>query len=322
MRRRHLLLGAALSPPAAWPAFGQAEFPDHPITIVLGYAPGGLTDVVTRQATEPMQRVLGRPLLVENRTGGATAVASTYVAQARPDGYTLLMGTSSLAINPTLQPNLTPRDPVAAFAPIGPFCYSAQVLLVRAGLPVRTIAEFIAYARARPGQLNFANSGNGAVNHLLAVMFNRAAGITASNVPYRGATPGLTDLRAGTVDATFATPQDCQPLVQDGAARMLAVSSRDRLALLPALPALAESIPGFHGVFSVWLFAPAGTPEPIIAKLSAALAAAKADPGLRERAAAGAVVLVPGGPAELAAEMRAEAATWGRLIRDAEIKPD
>src|SRR5690606_8615603 len=136
-------------------------------------------------------------------------------AQAKPDGYTLLMGTSSLAINPTLQPGLTPRDPASAFAPIGPLCHSAQVLLVKAALPVTTVQEFIAYAKARPGQLNFAHSGNGSVNHLMAEMFNRAAGITASSVPYRGATPSLTDLRAGRVDATFATVSDSQPLIQD-----------------------------------------------------------------------------------------------------------
>ncbi len=326
MRRREIMLGAIAGTTAAAgsAAVGQeaAGYPERPITVVLGYAAGGLTDVMTRLAAEPMQRVLGKPLVVENRTGGATAIANTYVAQARPDGYTLLMGTSSLAINPTLQPNLTPRDPASAFAPIGPLCYSPQVLLVKAALPVTTVQEFIAYAKARPGQLHFANSGNGSVNHLMAEMFNRAAGITASSVPYRGATPSLTDLRAGRVDATFATVSDSQPLIQDGAARALAVSSRDRVPQLPQVPAVAELVPGFHGVFWVGLFAPAGTPPAIVDRLAAALRSAKEDPALRERARTGGAVLLPGGPEELAAMLREETESWGRLIREVGIRLD
>jgi tripartite-type tricarboxylate transporter receptor subunit TctC len=321
MRRRNIMLGA-IGAAAATHALGQGSYPDRPIALVHGYAPGGLSDVISRMAAEPMQRVLGRPLVVESRPGGATAVASTYVAQARPDGYTLLVGTSSLAINPTLQPSLTPRDPVSAFMPVGPICYSPQVLLVKSALPVTTVQEFIGYAKARPGQLNFANSGNGSVNHLIAVMFNRALGIAASNVPYRGATPSLTDLRAGRVDATFATFQDAQALIRDGSARALAISSRDRIPQLPEVPAVAELLPGFHSVFWLGLFAPAGVPEAIVARLAEALQAAKSDPLLQERTDAGGMVLVPGGPEAMATMLRSETESWGRLIREAEIKPD
>jgi tripartite-type tricarboxylate transporter receptor subunit TctC len=321
MRRRDIMLGV-IGAAAAAPALAQGGYPDRPITLVHGYAPGGLSDVISRLVAEPMQRVLGRPLVVESRPGGATAVANTYVAQARADGYTVLVGTSSLAINPTLQPDLTPRDPVSAFLPVGPICYSPQVLLVKSALPVTNVREFIAYAKARPNPLNFANSGNGSVNHLVAVMFNRALGIAASNVPYRGATPSLTDLRAGRVDATFATYQDARALIQDGSARALAISSRDRIPQLPEVPAVAELVPGFHSVFWLGLFAPAGVPEPIIARLAEALQTAKTDPLLRERTDAGGMVVVPGGPEAMAAMLREETESWGRLIREAEIKPD
>jgi tripartite-type tricarboxylate transporter receptor subunit TctC len=211
---------------------------------------------------------------------------------------------------------------MSAFAPIAPYCYSPQVLLVKAALPVATVQDYVAHAKARPGLLHVANSGNGSVNHLLAVMFNRAMGIEASSVPYRGATPSLTDLRAGVVDATFATLQDAMPLIQDGAARVLAVSSRERMAQLPEVPAVAEMVPGFHGAFWVALFAPAGTPEPVISRLNEAMQAAKADPGLRERARAGGVALIPGGPEELAKLLRTETEVWGKLIREAGIRPD
>ena len=189
----------------ALPRLAQAQdgYPNRAITVVSGYAPGGVTDVTSRAVAERMGRELAVPVVVENRVGAATAVANTAVAQARPDGYTLLMGTSTLAINPGLQPNLTPKEPLKDLAPVGMVFRTAFVLHVHPDLPVHTTAELIAWCKANPGKLNFGSSGTGAVNHLAQALFAQKAGIEVTHVPYRGGAPALLDLRAGRIQAMF-----------------------------------------------------------------------------------------------------------------------
>ncbi|WP_376098232.1 Bug family tripartite tricarboxylate transporter substrate binding protein [Roseomonas sp. CCTCC AB2023176] len=318
---RRPLLGAALAP-LAFPAAAQDAYPTRPITVITGYAPGGLTDLTTRSIAERMQRELGHPIVVENRTGGATAVASTAVAGARPDGYVLLMGASSLAINPALQPSLTPRDPRAELLPVG-FAYrSAFVLHVHPGLPVRNVAELIAWAKANPGRLNFGSSGTGAVNHLALELLRTRAGIEVVHVPYRGGAPALIDLRQGRIGAMFQAALEAIPAIREGATRPLAVSGLDRLALLPDVPPVADTLPGFDATFWQGLFAPVGTPAPVVARLSAALKTATDDPALRARMAEQGVAIETGDASMLARVLAEDTEMWGRLIRDAGIRPE
>ncbi|WP_043364712.1 tripartite tricarboxylate transporter substrate binding protein [Belnapia sp. F-4-1] len=318
-RRALLALPLLLAPRLAR---AQESFPARPIAVYSGYAPGGLTDVTSRAVVERMSRELGVPVVVENRVGGATAVANTAAAQARPDGHTLLMGTSSLAINPGLQPNLTPREPMRELAPVGMVFRSAFVLHIHPSLPVKTTAELIAWCRANPGRLNFGSSGTGAVNHLSLALFAQRAGIEVTHVPYRGGAPALIDLRAGRIGAMFQAVLEALPALQEGATRGLAISSAAREPLLPEIPPVADTLPGFDAVFWQGLFAPAGTPAPILARLGTALRAATEDADLRARLAQQGVALTTGDAVALTDLLARETALWGRLIREADIKPD
>ncbi|WP_426955360.1 Bug family tripartite tricarboxylate transporter substrate binding protein [Muricoccus radiodurans] len=320
---RRAALGTAMLPcvlPRA--ARAQDAYPSRPVTLVTGYAPGGLTDLTTRAIAERMQRELGQPVVVDNRVGAATAIAATAVAGARPDGYLLLMGASSLAINPALQPNLTPRDPRTELVPVG-FAYrSAFVLHVHPSLPVRTVAELVTWAKANPGRLNFGSSGTGAVNHLALELLRTRAGIDVTHVPYRGGVPALIDLRQNRIQAMFQAALEAIPAIREGATRAIAVSGTDRLALLPEVPPVAETLPGFDAVFWQGLFAPVGTPAPVIARLSAALRAATDDPALRARMAEQGVAIETGDAEYLRRVLAEETEMWGRLIREAGIRAE
>jgi len=193
------------------------------------------------------------------------------------------MGTTSLAINPALQPNLTPRDPTRELAPVGPVYRNPFVLQVHASLPVRTLAEFVAYAKANPGKLDYGSAGIGTVNHLAFVLLAKEAGIDVEHIPYRGGGPALLDLRAGRVQALFSSALEAMPLIQDGVSRAIAVSSATRIALFPDVPPVADSIPGFDVAFWQGLFAPVGTPDAVVARLAEALRAATTDAELRRR---------------------------------------
>jgi tripartite-type tricarboxylate transporter receptor subunit TctC len=318
---RRALLGAALLP-LVRPARAEDAWPSRAVTLLTGYAPGGLTDVTTRAIAERMQRELGQPLVVDNRVGGATSVAATAVAGARPDGYVLLMGASSLAINPALQPALTPHDPQKELVPVGFAFRSAFVLHVHPGLPVRNVAELVEWARANPGKLNFGSSGTGSVNHLALEMLRSRAGIDVVHVPYRGGVPALIDLRQGRIQAMFQAAPEALPPIREGTTRAIAVSGLDRLAVLPEVPTVADTLPGFDAVFWQGLFAPVGTPAPVIARLSAALTAATEDAGLRARMAEQGVAIQTGDAATLAHVLAEETATWGKVIREAKIRPE
>lgn len=317
---RRAAAGLLLFGPAM--ARAQEAWPNRPITMVTGYAPGGLTDVMTRLIAERMSRELGQPIVVENRTGGATAVASTAVAQARPDGYTLLMGASSLAINPTLQPNLTPREPLRELVPVGMGYRSAFVLHVHPDVPARSTAAFIAHAKANPGRINFGSSGTGAVNHLCLELFRSRAGIDVVHVPYRGGAPALIDLQAGRIQAMFQAALEAIPAIRDGRTRPLAVSSAQRLPLLPDVPPVADALPGFDAVFWQGLFAPVGTPEPVLARIGAALRATTEDMQVRARMADQGVAAETGDAAALRRVLVEDTEMWGRLIREANIRPE
>ncbi|WP_419899232.1 Bug family tripartite tricarboxylate transporter substrate binding protein [Roseomonas sp. USHLN139] len=325
--RRGLLAGAALALSATTLASRrlaaqEANFPTRPVTLINAYPPGGVTDTATRVLAERMGQVLGQNVVVDNRPGGATSPASTAVATAKPDGYTLLMGSPTLAINPALQPSLTPRAPQKELVAVAMGYRTPMVLHLHPSVPAKTLPEFIAYVRAHPGQVNYGSSGIGAVNHLCMELLRARAGLDMVHVPYRGGVQALLDLRSGRVQAMFSAALEAAPPITEGVTRGLAVSSAQRLALLHDLPPVGETLPGYDVAFWQGLFAPAGTPAPVLAKLEAAMLTATRDPALVQRLATQGVAVVPETGAQLAALLARDSETWSALIRDAGIRPD
>ena len=246
--RRLTLLPLMLTLMAA-PHLATAQtYPDHPITLVVPYPAGGGNDVLARVVAEKMSKTLGASIVVENRGGAGGTIATRQVAKSPPDGYTLLIATSSLAINPSLYPNVG-YDPRQDFAPIGLLASSANVVLLHPAVPARSIAELIALAKEKPGKLDFASTGSGSSVHLAAELFASLAGIKLNHVPYRGSGPALTDLLGGHVSIMFATLPPAIGLVRDGKVRALATTGPKRSKAFPDLPTVAEAgVPGYEAV--------------------------------------------------------------------------
>ncbi len=311
-----LALGAAPGDGAlaqAWPA--------RPIRLIVPFPPGGGTDVISRQLAERIGAHTGWAIVIENRAGAGGNIGLDAVAKAAPDGYTIGMGqAANLAINPSLYAKM-PFDPVKDLAPIAPIASQGLVVGVSAKSPVRTLADLVAAAKAKPQAVSLAHPGNGTVGHLGGIMFARRAGIAFLVVPYKGASPAVTELMGGQVDVLFGNPLAVMPLVSSSALRALAVTSLQRLAALPAVPTIAESgYPGFEAINWSGLVAPARTPPGVIAQLNAQAAAALRRPELLERLALDGSDPFPGSVETFAAFVRAEQEKWGAAVRDAGIR--
>jgi len=303
------------------PAAAQT-YPDRPITFVVPYPAGGGNDVLARLVAEKMVSSLGGSIVVENRGGAGGTMATRQVAKSTPDGYTLLIATSSLAINPSLYPNVG-YDPRHDFAPIGLIASSANVVLVHPSLAARSIAELIALARERPGKLDFASTGSGSSVHLAAELFASMAGVKLNHVPYRGSAPALTDLIGGHVSIMFATLPPAIGLVRDDKVRALGVTGPKRSSAFPDLPTIAEAgLPGYESVLHYGLVAAASTPRPIVDKLNAALREALADESLRARLATEGAEPLPSTPEEYAADIDREEIKWSKIVRESGAKAE
>lgn len=319
---RRALLGAALAAPAAIRAHAQpaAAWPSRPITLVVPNPPGGGTDFAARLYQDALGRILGVPVVVDNKPGANGNIAIQAVVRAAPDGYSLLLQYSGYhAGNPALMRNL-PWDPNRDLVAIGMADVAPHGIFVAPGLPVTTLAEFIAYARARPGRLNYSSSGNGSIQHIAGALFSQAIGAPMVHVPYRGAAPALQDVAGDRVEMLITTPSSAIGLAQAGQVRALAIASAARIGVLPDVPTTAEAgLPGF--VVDAWfaVFAPAGTPGPIVERLNQAMQEAAATPEVRRRAEEGGVLLRPMGAAEMDAVARREVEVLGRVIREAGI---
>jgi tripartite-type tricarboxylate transporter receptor subunit TctC len=303
-------------------ASAQGAFPSRSITLVNPYPPGGATDFGARLVAARMEAELGQAIVVESRPGAGTAVANAYVAGLPPDGYALLMGTTSLAVLPHLQPGSQPRDPRSAFDPVGTATRSAFVLHVHPDVPARSAAELIAHARANPGRMSWGSSGVGAINHMTLELFRARAGIRVEHVPYRGGAAALLDLQAGRIQAMFAALQEAAGSIRDGRTRALAVTSSRRAGVLPDVPPLGETLAGFEAVFWQGLFGPAGLPAPVVARLGAALRAATEDATVRRRMAEQGVEAWTGDAALLRRTLAADTETWGGVIREGNIRAE
>jgi len=293
------------------------DYPSRPITLVVPYAAGGGNDVMARIVAEKMSKSLGQQIVIENKGGAGGSIATRQIARAAPDGYTLgLGGTGTLAINPTLYPNVG-YDPRRDFAPVGLIATSALVVLVNNTIPAKTIPELIALAKSEPGRLNYASAGVGSGIHLGAELFATMAGIKLTHIPYKGSSPALADLIGGHVAIYFSSLPPAIGLIRDGRVRALGVTGPQRSPLLPDLPTVAEAgpLPGYEAVLHYGIVAPAGTPRSVIAKLSAALTAALAEPDVRERIAADGAEVASMTPVEYAADIDREETKWSKVVK-------
>ncbi len=296
------------------------DFPTRPVTIVVAQPPGGGTDIIARIMADQLSRKLGQPFIVENRPGAGTVVGSASVANATPDGYTLLMGlTANMAVNPSLFANL-PYDPIRDFAPVGMVAKFPFVIIVSNNLPVHSIKELIALAKSKPGEINFASGGNGTGQHLSAELFKLETGINITHVPYRGAAPAYTDVISGQVPVFFDNLSSALGQIQSGSVRALAVTGTERSPLLPNVPTVAESgVPEYQ--YYVWfgLWAPKKTPQPIVEKLNAAVKVALQSPEAKEHIAAAAGVPFDMPLADIDPFVQAEIAKWADVVKRANI---
>ena len=289
----------------------------RPITVLVPNPPGGGTDFAARLFQDALSRSLGTSVVIDNRPGANGNIAILAAVRAAPDGNTLLMQYSGYhAGNPAMmrEPGW---DPVRDLAPVGMATVAPHGVFVSPELPVSTLAEFIAYAKDRPGRLNYASSGNGSVQHIAGALFSRAIGTQMTHVPYRGAAPALQDVAGGRVEMFITTPSSAIGLVRGGKLKALAIASDARISALPEVPTAAEAgLPGF--VVDAWFafFAPAGTPPEIVGRINGALREATAQPDLRRRGEEGGVILRPLTVAEMDAVARREIETLGRTIRE------
>jgi tripartite-type tricarboxylate transporter receptor subunit TctC len=307
---------------AAAGAQDGANFPDHPVKLWVSVPAGGGVDTVTRIVAAKMGPLLGQPLVVDNKSGAGGSVAADYVYHMDPDGYTLLASQPSpITTNPFLYKSLN-YDPTL-LTPVVIMSHVSNVLLVRPDFPAKTVQEFIAYAKAHPGTLNYASQGNGTTSHLTAELFQSITHTKLVHVPYKGTAPALNDLIASHVDLFFTELATSLELDRAGKAHILAVTTKQRVAALPNVPTLEESgVPGCDSDTWNALTAPPKTPEGVVAKLNDAVNKAMKDPELLDRYKA--LTLSPGGgtPADLGALMKAETQRWGEVIRTAGIQPE
>ncbi len=304
-------------------ATAQAQdYPSRPIRLLIPYSPGGPVDISGRIVALKLTEAFGQQVIVDNRAGGGGNIAVEIVARSAPDGYTLLMGANGTnAINPSLYPKLA-VDPAKELAPLGLVASSPMILVAHPSLQAGNVKELVALAKAKPGSINFASSGSGSTAHLSSELLKLMSGVQIVHVPYKGASPALTDLVAGQTQFMITGVSSTLPFVKSGKLKALGVSSDKRLAILPDVPTVAEAVPGYEVVTWYGVFAPVATPKLITEKLTAALSKIVASADARERfAALGAEAnFLP--PDKFAAMVRVETAKWAKVIKESGAKPE
>ncbi|UFN49296.1 tripartite tricarboxylate transporter substrate binding protein [Roseomonas sp. OT10] len=319
-RRGLLALGGGGLVLARGGAARAEDWPRRPIRLVVAFAPGGATDVQGRILAERLSAELGQAVVVENRPGASGIIGTEAVARAAPDGYTLLLGSvTTHAVNVPLYGTRLPYDPVRDFVAVSRTNTGYNLLAIHPSVPARSVPELIALAKAKPGALAYGSGGNGTSTHLAGELFRMMAGVDILHVPFRSTAPATTALTAGQIQMMFDTSVSAMPLMRDGQVRVLATTAPQRQPALPELPTVAETLPGF--TMDTWsgLYAPAGTPRPIVDRIDAATRAALAQPDLLRRFADLGAIAFPAGPEEFAAFQAAEIARWTKVVRDAGI---
>jgi tripartite-type tricarboxylate transporter receptor subunit TctC len=295
----------------------QQNFPNQPIRIVVGYAAGGTTDILARSLGEQMGKILGQTIIVDNKPGAASNIGAAYVAQSKPDGYTLYMATvASHGINPALYKGKLTFDPIKDFAPISLVASIPLALVTSIKLPIKSLTEFVDYARKNPGKLNYASSGNGSPGHLAAAMFNDAMKLDIVHIPFKGGALANTSVIAGDTQLTFATLPGVLPHVQAGKLNVLAVTTAARSKEIPNTPTIAEAakLPDYE--INTWnaLLAPKGTPPVVVERLNAAIAQAMKSPDLIQRFEREGATPVTSTPEQLNSFIATEIVKWGKVV--------
>lgn len=318
-----VLMGLLLTCAVSGAEAAEASYPSRPIRIIVPTAPGGGSDIGARLIAQELLKRWGRPVVVETRPGAGTIIGSEIVAKAPPDGYTLLMSPSTLATNPASYKKM-PYDALRDFAPITQTLFVANLIVIHPSLPAKSVKEFIAFARARPGEILYASAGHGTNPHLAIELFASMAKIRMVHVPYKGSLPGIVDLLAGRVALTATSSMsNLIPHVRTGRMRPLGVTAATRTQALPDVPTVAEAgLPGYEAVQWSGLLAPAGTPREIISTLHKEVVAILHTPEARERLANIGTEVVGSSPEEFAAFMKTETVKWAKVAKAAGIQPE
>jgi tripartite-type tricarboxylate transporter receptor subunit TctC len=297
-------------------------YPSKPVRLVVPFPPGGPTDILGRAIGAKLGELLGQPVVIDNRGGAGGGIGADNVAKSAPDGYSLLLGTTGThTINPNLYSKL-PYDPIKDFAPISLVVKYLNILVVNPNVPVHSVAELIALARQKPGEVTFGSAGNGSSNHLTAEMLAATTGVKMQHVPYKGSGPALNDVIAGQITFMFDQYSTVGPNIKAGKLRAIGIATRERHPLLPDVPTIAETIPGFE--VSPWyaMFAPAGTPRPIIDRLNADLVKVMNSPEIHERMTTLGWDPVTCTPEQLAAQIKSELAIWADVVKKSGARID
>jgi tripartite-type tricarboxylate transporter receptor subunit TctC len=321
--RRHVLrlaAGAVAVPTLSYPAWPQT-YPSRSVRIMVGFAAGGSADIVGRLIGQWLAERTGQSFVIENRPGAGTNIATEAVVKAAPDGYTLLLITAANAINATLYGALN-FNFIRDIAPVAALGHEPNAVLVNPSVPAKTIPELIAHARANPGKLAMASGGNGAPSHVSGELFKMMTGVNLVHVPYRGAAPALTDLIAGQVHIYFGPLLASVDHIKTGRLGVLAVTSLQRSEILPDVPTVNESVPGYEAAQSYGVGAPKGTPAEVVDRLNKEVNAALADPKMKARFAELGATVLPGSPADYGNFIAAETAKWAKVITAANLRAD
>lgn len=312
--RRYLLAAALIGCTTA--AMGSDNYPNKPITLIVPWAPGGSTDILARALGEKLSKSLGQPIVVDNRAGASGNIGSNAVAKAKADGYTLLVGSMSThAMNPSLMTSMPFRG-VDDFTPIAMLANVVNTMVVHPLLPVNSVKEFVDYAKANPGKLNYASAGSGSTNHLSAALFEKATGITMTHVPYRGGAPAVLDTVANQTQVLFSAGTQTLPHVKNSKLKLLAVTEAERSRLLPDVPTVGETLPGYK--LSVWygLLGPKNMPKDLVDKLNAAANAAMTDPDVKTRMDGIGVEVLSLTPEAFGKALREDSQRYDKIIRE------
>ena len=297
-------------------------YPSKPARFIVPYPPGGSADILARAIGAKVGEGLGQPVVIDNRPGAGTIIGTEATAKSAPDGYTFMLGTvSSHAINPALNPKL-PFDPVKDFTPVSLVASIPFAMIVHPSVPAKSVQEFVALAKSRPGKINYSSAGNGTSNHLAGELLKSMAGIDMVHVPYKGSAPALNDLLAGQVSLMFDLVLTAAPHVKSGAARGLAVTGTQRSSVLPELPTVAETLPGYEVTAWFGVFAPAGLTQPVAKRLNTEFVKAMREPELKQRLASLGADPLTSTPEDFSTYLRAEIEKWAKVVKASGMKVD
>lgn len=322
--KRSLIIAACLAVfGLPFSTVAQTDWPQKPVTMVVPYPPGGVNDAVARAYANKLAVELGKPILIDNRAGAGTTIASNYVAKAPADGYTIYAGGTSLVINPTLTGQVQ-YDPHKSFDLVSLMSFTPFILHVNSEFPARNMSELIAHVKANPGKFNIASSGIGATNHLIAELLKMQAGLNMTHVPYKGGAQAGQDVASGQAQMMFSAALEAKPVIATGKTRAIAITSAQRVPAFPDIPTVGEAtgMKDFVVVFWQGMVVPAGTPRPIVDKLEKAIAKVAADPEMIERFKPQGVEIRASTQADFKDYLTKEEVRWTRLIKERNIKPE